>query len=63
MEKWKVEFEKRVNAEVRRQERMDRVEKKDFGREELPGKYMAKILYRCNNRKFENEYLKRLEKN
>jgi len=30
---------------------------------ELPGKYMAKLLYRWNDRKFENEYLQKLEKN
>jgi len=26
-------------------------------------KYMAKILFRWNNEKFENEYLKKLERN
>ena len=31
-------------------------EEKDFRREELPGKYMAKILYGWNNGKFEEEY-------
>ena len=30
---------------------------------ELPGKYMAKMLYRWKNEKFENEYLKKLERN
>ena len=30
---------------------------------ELPGKYMAKLLYGWNNRKFEKEYLNKLEKN
>jgi len=33
------EFEGRMNAEVRRQE-------KNFRREELLGKYMARMLYR-----------------
>ena len=40
------EFEKRVNAEVRKQEKLNMVEKRDLRRKELLGKYMAKILYR-----------------
>jgi len=32
-------------------------------REELPGKYMPKMLYGWNNGKFEEEYLKKLERN
>ena len=38
------EFEGRMNAEVRRQEKLDVVEEKDFRRRELPGKYTAKIV-------------------
>ena len=30
---------------------------------ELPGKYTAKLLYRWDDRKFEEEYLNKLEKN
>ena len=41
-----VEFEKRINAEVRKQEKLNMVEKRDLRRKELLGKYMAKILYR-----------------
>jgi len=40
------EFEGRMNAEVRRQEKLDMAEEKDFRRGELPGKFMAKMLYR-----------------
>ena len=40
------EFERRMNAEVRRQERLDMEEEKNFRRRELPGKYIAKMLYR-----------------
>jgi len=58
-----VEFEERRNTEVRRQKKLDVVEEKNFTREELLGKYMAKILYGWNNGKFENEYLKKLERN
>jgi len=57
------EFEGRMDAEVRRQEKLDMVEKKDFRREELLGKYTAKMLYGWDNRKFEEEYLRKLERN
>ena len=57
------EFKGRMNAEVRRQEKIDMAEEKDFRRGKLPGKYMAKLLYRWDNKKFEDEYLKKLEKN
>ena len=40
-----VEFEGRINVEVRRQERLELEEEKDFRRVELPEKYMAKLLY------------------
>ena len=39
------EFEERMSIEVRRQEKLDRTEERDFRREELPEKYMAKMLY------------------
>jgi len=39
------EFGKRMDAEVRKQERIDMAEEKDFRRGELPGKYMAKLIY------------------
>ena len=38
------EFEGRMNVEVKKQEKLDMMEEKDFRREELPGKYIAKIL-------------------
>jgi len=57
------EFKGRMNTEVRMQEKLDRVEEKDFRRGELPGKYMAKMLYRWDNGKFKEEYLKKLERN
>ena len=37
--------------------------RKEYRRIELLGKYMAKLLYGWGNRKFEEEYLKKLEKN
>ena len=43
--------------------KIDMAEERDFRRGELPGKFMAKILYGQNDRKFEEEYLKKLERN
>ena len=57
------EFKGRMNAEVRRQEKIDMVEERDFRREELPGKFTAKMLYGWDDGKFEKEYLKKLERN
>jgi len=57
------EFEGRMNAEVRRQEKLDMAKEKDFRRGELPGRFTAKMLYGWNNGKFEEEYLRKLERN
>ena len=58
-----VKFEKRMNVEVRRQKRLKMAEEKDFRRRELLKKYTVKMLYVQNDGKFENKYLKRLERN
>jgi len=68
------EFEKKI-----REEEIQQMEKKkgkqkttkielntkaeEFKRSELLGKYTARILFGWNDNKFENEYLKKLEKN
>jgi len=57
------EFEKRMSAEVRRQEKLDMMKEKNFRRGELLEKYMAKMLYRWDNGKFKKEYLRKLERN
>ena len=64
------EFKGRLEAKVRRQERVEQKQKMklnpspdEFKRRELPGKYIAKLLYGQDNKKFEEEYLKKLEKN
>jgi len=57
------EFEGRINTEVRRQEKLDIVEERDFRRGELPGKFTAKMLYEWDDGKFEKEYLRRLKRN
>ena len=38
-------------------------EDEEYRRIELPGKYMAKLLYKWDDQKFEEEYLNKLEKN
>jgi len=55
-------FKRRLNVEVIKQEKLNLVEKRDFRREELLEKYTVKMLYRWNNRKFREKYLKKLEK-
>jgi len=59
------DFEERMEAEIRHQERVveKKREKEEYRRMELPGKYTAKLLYGWDNKKFEDEYLKKLEKN
>ena len=52
-----------MNAEVRRQEKLDMIEERDFRRGELLGKFIAKMLYGWDNGKFEEEYLRKLERN
>ena len=52
------EFE-RGEVEIRRQVE----EEGEYRRMELPGKYTAKLLYGWDDRKFEEEYLNKLEKN
>ena len=52
-----------MNTEVRKQEKIDMAEERDFRRGELPEKFTAKMLYGWNNGKFEEEYLRKLERN
>ena len=39
------------------------IEERNFKRGKLLGKFIAKMLYRWDNRKFEDKYLKKLKKN
>ena len=57
------EFEGRLNTEVRKQEKLEITKERYFKKEELLEKYTAKILYRWDNRKFKEEYLRKLERN
>ena len=57
------EFERRMNTEVRRQEKLDLVKEWDFRRRELLEKCTMKILYEWDDGKFEYKYLKKLERN
>jgi len=38
-------------------------EERDFRKKKLLGKYMEKMLYSWDDGKFENEYLRKLERN
>ena len=64
------EFEKgRFEEEIRRirmkkgKEMKLNLEAEEFKRGELPGRYTAKLLYGWNDKKFDEEYLKKLERN
>ena len=64
------EFEKgRFEEEIRRirlkkgKEMKLNPEAEKFRREELPGRYMAKLLYGWDDKKFDKEYLKKLKRN
>ena len=63
------EFEERLEIEVRQQEGIDKMWKiklnpnvEKYRRSELLEKYIVKILFGWNNKKFEDEYLKKLKK-
>jgi len=64
------EFEKERFEEETRRIRMKKgkemrlnPEAEEFKRGELPGRYMAKLLYGWDNKKFDEEYLKKLQRN
>ena len=64
------EFEERLEAEVRRQEGIEErwkmklnLRADEFKRSKLPEKYIAKLLFGWDDKKFKDEYLKKLEKN
>jgi len=64
------EFEKgRFEEEIRRirikkgKEMKLNPEAEEFKGEELPGRYMAKLLYGWDDKKFDEEYLRKLERN
>jgi len=57
------EFEQ-GGIEVRQQEKIEKKKEVDkYRRMKLLEKYTAKLLYGWDNKKFEDEYLKKLEKN
>jgi len=64
------DFEGRISTEIRKQEEVDQEQKRrmdqkteEFKRIELPERYMTKILYGWDDRKFEAECLRKLERN
>lgn len=52
-----------MSVEVRRQEEFEVAEEKDLRQGELLENQTAKILYGWDNKKFEREYLRKLEGN
>ena len=46
-----------------KRKKLDIVEERDFRREELLREYITKMLHEWNDRKFEEEYLRKLERN
>jgi len=63
------EFEERLEIEVRQQEGIDKMWKiklnpnvEKYRRSEILEKYIVKILFGWDNKKFEDEYLKKLKK-
>jgi len=57
------EFEK-GGVEIRQHEKIEkRKEEDEYRRMELLGKYTVRVLYGWDDKKFEEEYLKKLEKN
>ena len=53
---WRIKIKKEKEMKLN-------LEAEEFRRGELPGKYMAKLLYGWNDKKFDKEYLKKLERN
>ena len=50
-------------TEIRKQEKIEKAEDRDFRRGELLGKFTAKRLYGWDDGKFEKENLRKLERN
>jgi len=48
------ESKEKLNIEVRRQEKLNMAEERDFRRRELSERYTVKMLYRWKNGKMEN---------
>ena len=57
------DFEERLGTGVRRQVGERKAEREEYRKMELPGKYTAKLLYGWDDKKFEEEYLEKLEWN
>ena len=63
-------FKERLGAEVRRMKEVEQrwkvkmnPETEEFRKRELLRRYTVKLLYGWDNKKFEKEYLKKLERN
>ena len=58
-------FKEKISTDVRRQKRVEKwnLRMKKDKQMELPRRYIAKLLYGWDNGKFEEKYLRKLEKN
>jgi len=52
-----------MNAEVRQQEKLNTAKGRDFRRGKSMERYIVKMLYEWDNRKFEKKYVGKLERN
>ena len=57
------DFKGRMGAKVRQQVGERKAEREKYRRMKLLGKYIAKLLYGWDDKKFEEEYLEKLEQN
>jgi len=57
------EFEKKYKREEEKTRWQEREKEEKVFSRELPGKYIAKLLYGWGEKKYEQEYWKRLEEN
>ena len=56
-------FEEKIQRIQKGREMKLNLEVEEFKRGELLGKYMAKLLYGWDDKKFDKEYLKKLQRN
>ena len=61
-EKGRFEEIRRIRMKKRKEMKLN-LEAEEFKKGELPGRYTAKLLYRWDDKKFDEEYLKKLERN
>jgi len=56
-------LQRKIGSRSEMTSRRKKAKREEYRRMELPGKYTVKLLYGWDDRKFEEEYLTKLEKN